>query len=291
MTDSVKSTESLTWLITGCSSGFGLQFVRHALATGHHVIATSRNPSRTPDLVQEVEAAGGRWLQLDTDDADSARVVTELEAAGTQIDVLVNSAGFSIAGPVEAFSEDEVRRLMETNFFGPYRLMRACVRFMRARRRGVIVNLSSGSGLQAREVLGMYGASKSALDNITKTLAKEMKPFNVRVLLVYLGSFNTAMATKVDPVQKPLDPDYQGTVLQQFYDSFDSKTFVPKGDHKKAVKAIFDVVVGEGAGAGKEKEVQMILGKDCAVRLGEVRAGFDHMMDVFGEVCNNVDVD
>jgi short-subunit dehydrogenase len=165
MATSAVTTKPLTWLITGCSSGFGLQFTRHAIASGHHVIATSRTPSRTPDLVQEVESAGGRWLSLDVTSASSAEVIKDLENSGTHIDVLVNSAGVGKAGPVEGFSEEEIRELMDINFFGPYRLMRAAVPYMRARRSGVIVNLSSGSGLQARDTLGAYGASKSALDS------------------------------------------------------------------------------------------------------------------------------
>ncbi|KAH8673318.1 hypothetical protein BX600DRAFT_547084 [Xylariales sp. PMI_506] len=294
MTSSPQTAEPLTWLITGCSSGFGLQLTRHALAAGHRVIATSRDPSRTPELVAEVEAhPGGRgsWLRLDADDRNSGRVIEDLEAAGTQVDVLVNSAGFAIVGPVEAFDEDEIRALLETNFFGPLRLMRAVVPLMRARRRGVIVNLSSGSGLGARGTLGGYGASKSALDNITKTLAKEVAEFNVRVLLVYMGTFDTPMAKKGIMVKKPLDPDYLGTPVGQIYNTFNVGNIPVGGDHKKAVKAIYEVVVGEGVGKGKEKEVQMVLGKDCAVRVEEVKGALEHMMHVFGGICNNVDLD
>ncbi|KAK6075756.1 retinol dehydrogenase 8 [Seiridium cupressi] len=291
MTAPLKTTKPLTWLITGCSSGFGLQFTRHALAAGQHVIATSRTYTRTPDLVADVEAAGGRWIALDVDSSSSGQVLTDLEESGTHIDVLVNSAGIGMAGPVENFSEDEIRGLMETNFFGPYRLMRAIVPYMRRRRSGVVVNLSTGSGLEARESLGGYGASKSALDGITKTLAREVAPFNVRVLLVYMGSFNTPMATKVSLAQKPLDPDYKGTMLDKYYEVFRSGTMKANGDHKKAVKAIYEVTVGEGIGVGREKEVQLVLGKDCAVRAVEVRDSLDHMMEVFGDVCNNVDID
>lgn len=291
MASSSKTTKPLTWLITGCSSGFGLQLTRHALAAGHHVIATSRTPSKTPDLVREVELAGGRWLSLDVTSPQSADVIAGLEKDGTHVDVLVNSAGVARAGPAEAFSEDEIRELMEINFFGPYRLMRAVVPFMRARRSGVIVNLSSGSGLGARESLGAYGASKSALDNMTTTLAKEVAGFGVRVLLVYLGTFNTAMASHTNLVAKPLEPDYDGTVLQKFYDVFKAGNMPLKGDHVKAVRAIYEVAVGEGVGAGREKEVRMVLGKDCAVRVGEVQDSMKHMMDVFGDICHNVDVD
>ncbi|KAI1488477.1 hypothetical protein F5X96DRAFT_645348 [Biscogniauxia mediterranea] len=286
-----QSSKSLTWLITGCSSGFGLAFAREVQARGHKVIATSRNPSRTPDLVAEITNRGGHWIKLDVDDPNCGAVISNLESQGTQVDVLINCAGFSIAGPLENFQEDEVRRLMETNFFGAYRLVRAAVPHMRKRRSGVIVNISTGSGFEARESLGMYGASKAALDGMTKTLHREMKEFNVRVLLVPLGTFNTPMITAVRKVSKPLDPDYQGTITQKNMDILDSGNFAAPGDHRKAVKVICDVVMGEGVGKGRESEMMLPLGVDMAVRAIEVRDRIDHMMEVFGDICNNVNVE
>lgn len=127
--------------------------------------------------------------------------------------------------------------------------------------------------------------------DISKTLAREVAEFGVRVIVVYMGSFNTPMATSVNLVEKPLDPDYNGTTLEKYYNVFKSGNMPTKGDHKKAVKAIYEVVVGEGVGSGRQQESQMILGKDCAVRVGEVRQGLDHMMEEFGDICNSVDID
>ncbi|KAF6818756.1 retinol dehydrogenase 8 [Colletotrichum sojae] len=109
----------LTWLVTGSSSGVGLALVRLAQRHGHRVIETSRNPSKSPSLVHEVESAGGRWLALDVDDPTSDTLIKDLEAQGTAIDVLVNNAGWSIHGPAECFTEEEMRAQMETVFFGP----------------------------------------------------------------------------------------------------------------------------------------------------------------------------
>ncbi|KAI2616803.1 putative short-chain oxidoreductase [Hypoxylon sp. NC1633] len=281
----------LTWLITGCSSGFGLAIARLAQANGHDVIATSRNPGRTPELVEEITSKGGKWLRLDQDDSDCGRVIEDLEERGTAVDVLVNCAAIGRTGPAESFSEDEVRQVMETNFFGPYRLMRAAAPHMRERRSGMIVNLTSGAGMEARNTLGVYGASKSALDGLTKVLHKEMQDFNVRVLLVYLGAFNTPMITRTGAVSKPLDPDYDGTVTGQLFQLLSTGTFAVPGDHIKATQAIYDVVVGEGTGKGREKEMILPLGTDMAGRVRETRDRLDHMMDVFGDVCNNVNVD
>lgn len=158
------SSKKLTWLITGCSSGFGLSLTRAAQAGGHTVIATSRNPSRTPELVAEVESHGGKWIQLDVDSPNSGDVITELEKSGTNIDVLVNNAGFSIYAPIETITDEEIRSQMETMYFAPLRLIRAVLPYMRQRRFGVIVNMSSGASLDGIPTMGVYGGAKAGLD-------------------------------------------------------------------------------------------------------------------------------
>lgn len=155
----------LTWLITGCSSGLGLVLVREIQSHGHTVIATSRNPSKTPDLVAEVESKGGQWLPLDVTTQDCGKLVDGLEQSGTRIDVLINNAGGSIHGTVEQSSDDEARWHMELNYFGPYRLIRAVLPYMRKRRFGVIANISSGAALDGRPSMGGYAAAKAALDS------------------------------------------------------------------------------------------------------------------------------
>lgn len=154
----------LVWLITGCSSGLGLAIARRAQASGHTVIATSRNPARTPDLVSEITGHPtnpGTWAALDVDDRDPGGVV----AAGLdQVDVLVNNAAWSVHQAAERLAEDEVRAQFETVFFGPYRLVRAVLPGMRRRRFGVVVNMSSGAGLEGRDSMGAYASAKAAMD-------------------------------------------------------------------------------------------------------------------------------
>lgn len=154
----------LTWLITGCSSGFGLSLARTVQSHGHTLIATSRNPLSTPDLSKEIESKGGKWLKLNVDDPNCAHVIEELETSGHKIDVLVNNAGFSCYGPLETFKEEEVRAQMETMYFGPLRLIRAAIAHMRKRRFGIVVNMSSGAALEAREGMGAYAGAKAATD-------------------------------------------------------------------------------------------------------------------------------
>lgn len=159
----------LTWLITGCSSGLGLALARTVLASpaGHILIATSRDPSRTPDLVSELLSSSSRhkWLPLDVDHPTAARaLITDLEAQGVEVDVLVNNAGWSIHQAAEHFTDDEVRAQFETVFFGPYRLTRAVLPGMRRRQFGVLVNVSSGAALEGRESMAAYAAAKAAMD-------------------------------------------------------------------------------------------------------------------------------
>ena len=154
----------LTWLITGSSSGLGLSLARIVQAGRHRVIATSRNPSRTPELVAEVESKGGRWLQLDVNSPDSARVIGDVEKSGLEIDVLVNNAGFAIFAPVKTSVEEDIRAQTESMYFGPLRLIRAVLPRMRERRFGVVANMSSGAALDGRDAMGGYAGAKAGLD-------------------------------------------------------------------------------------------------------------------------------
>lgn len=166
MAAQTTTQKSLTWFITGCSSGFGLSLTRIILASGQHtVIATSRNPARTPELVEEVKRGGGQWLQLDVaEPGASERLIKDLENQGTYIDVLVNNAGYNIFSPIETTAEDEIRGQMETMFFGPLRLIRAALPNMRKRNSGTVVNFSSGAALMGNESMGVYAGAKGGLD-------------------------------------------------------------------------------------------------------------------------------
>ncbi|GIJ83637.1 hypothetical protein Asppvi_002467 [Aspergillus pseudoviridinutans] len=284
-------SKKLTWLITGCSSGFGLSLTRAAQAGGHKVIATSRNPSRTPELVAEIESKGGKWVQLDLDSAQGGDVITELEKGGEQIDVLVNNAGYSIHAPIETMTEEETRSQMETMYFGPLRLIRAVLPHMRQRRSGVIVNMSSGASLDGIPTMGVYAGAKAGLDALTKILAKEVAPFNIRTLTVVLGTFNTNMLNAVVLGKTPLPDDYRGTITEQMQDLLVSGKIKLNGDKDKAMQALYQVVVGEGVGEGHEPEKLLPLGSDMTPRLKGVQDYLGHALEVFGSVTNSVDVD
>ncbi|KAK6077096.1 retinol dehydrogenase 8 [Seiridium cupressi] len=313
---------SLTWLITGCSSGFGLELVRIAQANGHFVIATSRNPSRTPELVSEVEGKGGKWVRLDVDDPNSAQVIDDIEKQGPAIDVLVNNAGFGLYGASEQFTEEEVHRQFETVFFGAYRLTRTAVRHMRQRRFGVVVDISSASAIRPVTTMGIYGAAKAALESVHKTLAREVAEFNIRFLTVNPGIFNTpskqnlTVPTVISQPPKtgqetvleeavllldwswslqyqtqPLVEDYEKGPVGDTLNRLKAHSVPVDGDTKKGIKAIYEVIVCEGVGEGHEAEPVLPLGRDASRLVAANIAQWQHTIEVFGGVCNNVYVD
>jgi NAD(P)-dependent dehydrogenase (short-subunit alcohol dehydrogenase family) len=186
-----NSTQSPVWLITGCSTGFGREFVRAALAHGFRVAATARDPSRIADLVAGRDGQAIS-LALDVTDGDQIkRAVAETERAFGRIDALVNNAGYGYMAAVEEGEEEGVRAQFETNFFGLVATIRAVLPGMRARRHGAIVNISSVGGLRGSAGGGYYCASKFAVEGLSESLAQEVEPLGVHVMLVEPGPFRT----------------------------------------------------------------------------------------------------
>ena len=185
------SGEDSVWLITGCSTGFGREIAMAALAKGHRVAVTARDPSAVADIV---EPHGGRALALALDVTDrvaiDAAVAATLEAFGS-IDVLVNNAGYGYMAAVEEGEDEEVRRLFDTNYFGVVQLVKAVLPGMRERRRGHIVNISSMTGLVTNPPNVYYSSTKYALEALTEGLSKELEPFGIGVTAIEPGGFRT----------------------------------------------------------------------------------------------------
>ena len=182
----------LVVLVTGCSSGFGLHIARDAARAGHTVYAGVRSPERATALAAETRGLDVTPLTLDVTDAAArdAAVARILRDHG-RLDVLVNNAGVALGGPLELVGEDELRQVFETNVFGLWALTRACLPAMRAAGRGRIINISSMSGRQALPLLGVYAASKFALEGLSEAWRHELKPLGVDVVLVEPGAYRT----------------------------------------------------------------------------------------------------
>jgi NAD(P)-dependent dehydrogenase (short-subunit alcohol dehydrogenase family) len=183
-----------TWLITGCSSGFGRALSEAVLADGDIAVLTARNPGSLAELVERYPRQA-RTMTLDvTRPEQIARVVAETEAQYGGIDVLVNNAGYGVIGAIEETPPEDYRPMFEVNFFGAMEVIRAALPGMRRRRRGHIVNMSSVAGYACRPGYGFYAASKFALEGASEGLAKEVEPLGIAVTLIEPGPFRTDFA-------------------------------------------------------------------------------------------------
>ncbi|HEV7469634.1 MAG: hypothetical protein QOJ30_161 [Pseudonocardiales bacterium] len=180
-----------TWFITGASRGFGREWAIAALERGDSVAATARDTATLDDLV---ERFGERLLPLKLDvtdrEADFAAVKQAHDHFG-RLDVVVNNAGYGHFGLVEEISEAEARDQMETNLFGALWVTQAALPFLREQGSGHILQVSSIGGISAFPLVGMYHASKWALEGISQSLAQEVAGFGIKVTLIEPGGFST----------------------------------------------------------------------------------------------------
>jgi NAD(P)-dependent dehydrogenase (short-subunit alcohol dehydrogenase family) len=175
-------------LITGASSGVGQATARVLAQKGYTVVGTSRNSAGAKSI------PGVEMLSLDVRADDSVQACVEaVHHRCGHLDVLINNAGYELAGALEALSQLEVTNQFETNFFGVVRMVNAVLPSMRQRKRGHIINVSSLSGLSAIPFLGIYSATKFALEGYTEALRHEVKPFNIHVSLTQAGFLKTPM--------------------------------------------------------------------------------------------------
>src|SRR5258705_12528642 len=180
-----------TWLITGSSRGLGHELVEAALAAGHQVVATARNPDQLRDLVDRYPDRA-RAVGLDVTDraqADAA-IRAAVEAFGT-LDVLVNNAGYANVNSIEDFAEDDFRAQIETNLWGVINVTRAALPVLREQGSGHIIQISSIGGRVTSAGIAPYQTAKWAVEGFSGVLEKEVAPPGVRVTIVEPGGFRT----------------------------------------------------------------------------------------------------
>ncbi|TVY40364.1 putative oxidoreductase [Lachnellula subtilissima] len=264
----MASLSPKVWLITGCSTGLGASLAIHALKAGHTVIATARNPSSAPSYAQ-ITSLGGKWLPLDVNAPTAGDIVQEaVELARGRIDVLVNNAGYSILGAMEDISDEEAHAQLETNFFGPLRLIRAVLPAMREQNAGTIVNVSSVAGVDSLPSSSLYAASKFALEGMSEGLAREVSPFGIRVLIVEPGAFRTQFLASFQSPRSGMNAAYENTPTGNTLKYLAGLDGTQRGDAEKGVSVIFDVVMKSGvaAGIGDREVLRLPLGSDCVGR-------------------------
>jgi NAD(P)-dependent dehydrogenase (short-subunit alcohol dehydrogenase family) len=203
-----------TVLITGCSSGYGLETARHFHAQGWNVIATMRSPRE--DLLPRSPRL--RVLPLDVTDP---RSIDNVLADAGPIDVLVNNAGIGLLGAFEATPMATTREVFETNTFGVMAMTQAVLPQFRARRSGVVVNVTSSATLAPMPLVAVYTASKTAVEGFTASLAFELEAFNVRVKLVQPGyAPSTRFTSNGSQRMQGLIPEAYAPYAQRVFASF-----------------------------------------------------------------------
>jgi NAD(P)-dependent dehydrogenase (short-subunit alcohol dehydrogenase family) len=199
---------SKTWFITGTSRGFGRAWATAALERGDRVAATARDTSSLDDLVQQY---GDAILPIALDVTDRTAdlaAVAQAHAHFGRLDVVVNNAGYGHFGFLEEISEDEARAQMETNVFGALWITQAAIPLMREQGSGHIVQVSSIGGVAAFPSLGIYHASKWALEGFTEALAQEVAMFGIKTTLIEPGGYATDWGTASAAQSQP-NPVYQ----------------------------------------------------------------------------------
>jgi short-subunit dehydrogenase len=209
-----------TVLITGCSSGYGLETARHFLSQGWRVVATMRTPRE--DLLPTSE----RLAVLPLDVTNPQSIAAALEASGP-IDVLVNNAGIGLFGAFEATPMATTREVFETNTFGVMAMTQAVLPQFRARKSGVVVNVTSSATLAPMPLVAVYTASKMAIEGFTASLAHELKAFNVQVKLVEPGyGPTTRFAQNGGARMQGLIPEAYASFAQSVFAAFTQQAAV-----------------------------------------------------------------
>jgi len=181
-------------LVTGSSTGIGYETSLLLARNGFHTCATMRNTEKSESIrkIAEKEKLPIKFLQLDVTDDDSVdRAIREIEKELGKIDVLINNAGYSLVGGFEDLAPDEIRQQFETNLFGAIRVIQKVLPSMRARRNGIIVNISSGAGIVGFPCMSGYVSTKFALEGLSESIAYELLPFGIKVIIIEPGVIKT----------------------------------------------------------------------------------------------------
>lgn len=234
------------WLITGCSTGFGLELAKQVIARGDRVIVTARDKSRLAGLVAGHEST---TLALDLDvtrgEQIDASVKAALERFG-QVDILVNNAGYGYLATVEEGEEDQIRGMFDANVFGLFALTRAILPIMRRQRRGHIINISSVAGLVGFPGSGYYAASKHAVEGWSDSLAAEVGPLGIRVTCIEPGPSRTDWAGRSMTQTPNRIAEYAATVGSRLANVKDQSGKQP-GDPVRIVGAIIKIAQSDDA--------------------------------------------
>ncbi|WP_024905573.1 oxidoreductase [Robbsia andropogonis] len=244
-----------TILITGVSSGFGRALAEEALAAGYRVVGTVRSEAAKTDFQARDRKAIAITLDV-TEFASIDAAVSSIETSLGAVDVLVNNAGYGHEGVMEESSLEDMRRQFDVNVFGAVAMMKAVVPYMRQRRRGHILNITSMGGFITMPGIAYYCGSKFALEGISEVVAKEVLPFGIHVTAVAPGSFRTDWAGRSMQRTARTIPDYDA-LFDPIRKAREEKSGKQQGDPVKAARAMLAAIESE------KPPAHLLLGSDA----------------------------
>jgi NAD(P)-dependent dehydrogenase (short-subunit alcohol dehydrogenase family) len=278
------TTEKKTWLITGAGRGMGLDIARAALAAGHNVVATGRNPDAVVEAIGDSDHV--LVVKLDvtsTQDAEAA-VKAAVERFGG-IDVLVNNAASFYAGYFEELTPEQMERQITTSLIGPMNVTRAVLPVMRRQRSGYVVTISSSAGFAGFEYGTAYAASKFGVDGWMESLAPEIEPFGIHTTVVNPGFFRTELLTKesTNYAEASIEDYAQRNVAQrEFWDGQNGKQV---GDPAKLAQALLTIADEE------QPPFRFIAGADAIAQAEEKLAERRQQIDAYRELSTSLALD
>jgi NAD(P)-dependent dehydrogenase (short-subunit alcohol dehydrogenase family) len=270
----MMNRDNPVWLITGCSTGFGRELAKLVLERGWRAVVTARDPSKLADLA-EGHKDRAMVLQLDvTDRKQIADVVAKSQKHFGRIDALVNNAGYGYLAAIEEGEDDAVRAMFETNVFGLVDMTKAVLPIMRAQKSGLIVNISSIGGITSFAATGYYHGTKYAVEGISESLAIELKPLGIDVLVVEPGPFRTNWAGPSIKQSATRIDDYAATAGERRKQT-EARSGNQAGDPVRAAQAIIDAALSD------TPPLRLLLGKAALELARKKVASLTHDFDTW----------
>ena len=293
------SVAQKAWLITGASSGLGLELGLAALRADHRVIGTGRNIQKAASDNPNFEKLGGKWLQVDVSESKAQEIVAkaiadeeESSGRGATHWVIVNNAGNTVLGVVEDMSEGQLSNYLQANVFGCIRVWKAALPTLRHHRQGTLITTSSIWGFVAKSEHMMYSAVKATTESLTEAYAGLLAPFGVRTMIVEPGGFRTPFASNHSVADGGISKDYQG-IIQAWVDVIEAAGRDPTivaGDPERYGTQVVDAVEAQGqfkevwAEQDNGKVLRVLLGSDChdlfGQKINELRDGYNRMAEI-----------
>jgi NAD(P)-dependent dehydrogenase (short-subunit alcohol dehydrogenase family) len=274
-------TDKKVWLITGAGRGMGVDLAKAALAAGHAVVASGRNPERVSAALGEADDL--LVVKLDvTDPADAKDAALAAVDRFGRIDVLVNNAGNFYAGFFEELSDQDFRAQVETLLFGPLNVTRAVLPVMRAQRSGLVVAISSTAGLVGGEFNSAYAAAKFAVEGWIESLAPEVAPFGIRTMVVEPGFFRTDLLTPESTnYAEPSIDDYAERTTQTVT-AWNAMNGQQGGDPAKLANALVQLASSD------EPPLRWVAGADAVQVVEQKAKDLLAQVDAYRELSSNL---